>query len=333
MLKKIIVIFLSLIFALIIFELFLKYSPFKYGASPVKYDSQIGMWHKKNYIGYTIKECYKTKYKFNSKGLPSSIYKYDLNKKDVILLGDSYIEAIMVQNKNIIHNALAKEFHGKYNFLNYGLSSTSPVQQFIILKDKVNLYNTKYIIQFIQLEGDLMDVNSKNLSLLARPKVFMNFKDLNHYQIIPPRNETFYDYVGDILDNYQLYTFIKKLLYYIKDNIISKNNQSSIKVIPKKNKELFNNWLFLEGAIHQTNKYIKILNGNIKYKVIVNSKNNKNKIKIKNFLENEGIEFIFLDDMLEINNIRYTIFKCDGHWDDELHKNIAKMIKNSGFIK
>jgi hypothetical protein len=92
---KISIIFISSCFALISFELFLGFSPFEYGTSPVEYDKEIGMWHKKNYKGSAISECYNTKYIFNEEGLPNSIHNYDTSKRDVILLGASFVEAML----------------------------------------------------------------------------------------------------------------------------------------------------------------------------------------------------------------------------------------------
>ena len=333
MLKKLIIVLLSSIFALISFELFLKYSPFEYGASPVEYDKQIGMWHKKEFENYTIKECYKTKYIFDKQGLPSSINEYDGTKKDVVILGDSYIEAIMVKNENIIHNSLSKEFNNKYNFMNYGLSGSGPTQQFVILKNKINLKNTKYLIQFIGLEGDLNDVDSKNLGSLARPKVYVEFDSLDEYKIIPPRIKTMYDSIGDLLGDYQIYFFIKKSLYYLRDNILSKKDNTIKKTINKKVEIDFSkNWLYLKGAIHQINKYIKSTNINIKYKIIITSENEKNKMILKKFLDTENIEFIFLNDTAKSMNIELKSFECDGHWNDDTHRNIAKIIKEVKLI-
>lgn len=334
MIKKITIGILAFILSLVSFEIFLTYSPFFLGASPAIYDKQIGMWHKKNFENYTIKECYKTKYIFDENRLPKSIFNYDKSKEDVILLGDSFIEAVMVKNENIIHNSLAKEFDGKYNFLNYGLSASSPTQQFVILKEKVELSNTKYVIQFIGLEGDLMDVDKKNLGSLARPKVYVEFEDLNHYKIIPPRSKTMYDTVGDLLGNYQMYFFIKRALYYIKDNIISK--KKTIKEqdnISNKDMDMTKNWLYLKGAIHQIKEIIKKNNANTEYKVIITSDSIKNQLIMKKFLDNEHIEYIFLKDLAKKMNLDLESFKCDKHWNDLTHQNIAKIIKSIELIK
>ena len=348
MLKKITIITIASFFALILFEIFLKYSPFEYGTSPVIYDKEIGMWHKKNFSGYTIKECYKTKFIFDNKGLPKSIYNYDKNKKDIVILGDSLIEAIMVKNKNIIHNSLAKEFNNKYNFLNYGLSGSSPVQQFIILKNKIDLSNVKYVIHFVNLDGDLRDVDKKNLNKLARPKVYIEFKTLNDYKIIPPRKKNLYDTFGDLLGDYQIYFFIKKSLYYIQNNILKTQHQihnkkdisiSHIKDTTTSKHSLINmqklskNWLYLQGAIHQIKKYIKSINNKTIYKIIVISKNSKNIEIIKKFLNKEKIEFVILNEIANKTGISLNGFSCDKHWNDKTHQQIAKLIKDIKFIK
>ena len=330
MLLKVIIILTSSLFSLVFFEFFLENSPFENGTSPVEYDSQIGMWHKKSFEGYTVKECYKTKYKFNKEGLPSSIYKHSPAKENVAILGDSYIEGIMVKNENIIHNSLAKEFNNKYNFMNYGLSGSSPVQQFIILKDKINLKNTKYVIQFINLEGDLLDVDSKNLNSLARPKVYVEFDSMDKYKINPPRAKTLYDNIGDFLGDYQIYTFIKKSIYYFKESISIKKEQKTDKEEGKK--DLSKNWLYLKGSIYQSNKLIKLMNPAAQYKIVINSNKNNNKLKLGGFLLEEGIQYIYLDDVLKKFKINLGGFSCDSHWNNSAHKDIAKVIKKIQFI-
>ena len=332
-LKKILIIFTSSIFALISFELFLRFSPFENGTSPMEYDKEIGMWHKKNHEGFIVKACYKRKYIFNEQGLPKNIYDYDTSKRDVILLGASYIEALMVENTNIIHNSLAKEFNGKYNFMNYALSGAGPTQEFIILKEKVNLENSKYVIQFIEIEGDLLDVDSNNLGTFARPKVYVEFDAIDEYQIIPPRDKKFLDVIGDFLGDYQIYTFIKTSLYHLKNNVFYQKGNSINKTIDNPQlKDLSKNWLYIKGAIHQVNKLIKSTSEKIEYKIIITSNNEQNKDILKEFLETENIDFIFLNDLVESMGIELKSFECDGHWNDETHRNIAKVIKESAFI-
>jgi len=332
-LKNFTIIVISSLLALIFFEFFLKNSPFEYGISAAEYDKEIGMWHKKNFENYIVEACYKTKYSYNELGLPSNIDPYDPNKKDVIILGDSFIEARMVKNENIIHNSSAKEFNYKYNFMNYGLFGSGPTQQLVILQKKIDLNNTKYVIQFIELEGDLLDVDSKNLSSMARPKVFVEFDNLDKYTIIPPRERTLYDTVSDKLSYYQIYPFIKRTIYSLKNALLDKKVEPIEKHdILTKEIDLSKNWLYLKGAIYQIDKLIKSVNSEIKYKVIIRSKSKKNKAIIKKFLNKQNIKFIFLDEVAESMNIKLEGFSCDNHWNDKAHQDVAKIIKNTGFI-
>ncbi len=330
MIKKIIFISILPIIVLISFEIFLRYSPYMYGTSPVIYDKDIGMWHKSNYSGYTVQDCYKNRYIFNKLGLPKNIYKYDTNKKDVILLGDSFVEALMIKNRNIIHNSLAKEFNHKYNFLNYGLFGTTTIQHAMILKDKVNLNRVKYILHFVNIEDDLFEIKTQNSTTLSRPKINIKFKTLNNYTIIYPREKRFYDTVSDILGNYQLYTFSKKSIRYLLDFI--KNSNKNIDVNSSESIEDFTKeWLSLKGGIYLINKYAK--SHKIKYRVIVSSTNRKNKNIIKDFLNREKIKYIFLDEAAKKMNIKITLYNCDNHWDDKAHQQIAKIVKKFKLIE
>ena len=331
MFKKLFIMFISGILALISFELFLKYSPFEYGVSPIVYDKTIGVWHKKNFQDTWIKECYRTPYYFDENGFIKSQTKYDKDKKDVVILGDSFIEALMVKNENILHNALSSEFSNKYNFINLGLSDSSPTQQFVILKDKANLKNTKYVIQFINLENDLLDVDNANANSMGRPRVYLEFNNnIDNFKIIPPREQTMYDKIADILGEYQMYVYIKKLMYYLKSKVTG-DVPIKTSVDENSNLDLTKNWLYLNGALHQINKTLK--EKNIKYKIIIITESKKYKKKVEEFLTEKKIDFIFLNDEVKKRNIELKTFKCDGHWDDETHRNIARVIKNLGLVE
>jgi hypothetical protein len=323
-------IILAFISAVIMFELFLSYSPYDLGTSAVEYDSTIGMWHKKNYTGKTVKECYSNEYSFDEQGRPKSIFEYDKKREDVILLGDSFTEAIMVRNDAIIHNSLAKEYHHKYNFLNYGLSDTSPVQQFIILKSKVDLSHVKYVIQIINLDSDLKDVDSKYQRPLSRPRVYIDFKDIDMYKIIPPRKQTLYDKFGDMVGDLQMYFYLKKGLYYFNDKLTATKKGG---LIDQNKTDMSKSWLYLTGAIHQENKYLKEKDSKIVYKLVINAKLVENKRIIEEFLKREKIDFIFTDELFSKQGMEIKSYPCDKHWNEETHANVAKALHAIDFIQ
>ena len=317
---------LTTLLALLSFNIFLHYSPFYYSVSPVIYDKDIGIWHKKNYANYAAQSCYKNLYTFNKQGLPITTYPYALTKKDIILLGDSFIEAIMIKNKNIIHNSLAKEYHNQYNFLNYGLSATNPIQQYNILKNKVNLKRVHTVLHFINLENDLEGILDRNRGKFSRAKVYMEFKSLDNFTIIPPRQESYIDSITDELGNFQIYFFLKRVLYYIKNNI-TKKDKTKINLIKK---DLTKNWLYLNGSLYQSKKLLETYK--IHYKIVIFSSNKQDKAIIKKFLDRESIDFIFLNEIATKMNIKLEPFPCDEHWNNQTHQNIAKILKDINFI-
>lgn len=313
------IIFFSLISAIIAFEFFLRYTPFSYGISPVQYDQEIGMWHKKKFTGKIINECYSTEYSFDDKGLIKSQDSYDPNKEDVIIVGDSYTEALMVKNENIIHNQLSRLYSHNYNFLNYSLSGTSPIQHLAILKYKADLSHTKKVIQFINLDTDLYEVDPKNLDPLSRPKVFLNAISLDQYEWIVPANKTFKMTLIDILGDYEMYIFTKKLIISLKDYFHKPINVSSDSI---RNTPPPYNWLLLKTALFQTALHIKKISPHTEYEIIIVSEEPKNIQYLGKFLNDNKIKYLLLNDKGPF----LQSFPCDGHWNDLTHQKIAQYL-------
>ncbi len=328
MLKRFFIFLSAMIFAVILFELFLQFSPFSLGIAPVIYDKDIGRWHKKNFSARWIRECYNTEYFFNDKGLIKNNYEYKKNKKDIVILGDSYIEAKMVKNKNIIHNALYQIYNGKYNILNYGLAATSPTQQFVILQKKVNFQNTKEVIHFINMDKDIYECDKRTHNLSMRPAVFLEFTDLENYRVLAPKKEDTKERIRDFLSQFELYTLLARTKAYIED-IGVKEDTKQEKLIEKE--DLSYNWLQIKGAIYQTKKLLK--DRDIEYKIIIYGANERLKNKLMTFLTKKKIDFYDLYLLAKKYKLPLEGYPCDGHWNDKSHNNIAKIIKNENIIQ
>ncbi len=328
--KKNILTLISIFFlSLISFGYYLKFSPFAYPDTQVEYDAKIGMWHKKNFTGVIAEECYRNSYEFDAKGMLKSTYNYDSKKKDVILLGDSYLENLMLESENRIHNLLAKQFNNKYNFLNYGLAGSSPVEQLVILKEKVNLNSAKYVLHLVTLWNDLKGVNAKNLDPLARPKVYIDFKTLDDYTLFPPRKKNLYDGIGDVISGFGAYYFLVNSLYYIRD-IIEPEKKTKDSDMDNKH-DLPKNWLQLKGAIYQTNKHI--IEYGVEYKIVISSKHEENGKKFAEFLNKQNIDYILLDKYVKEKKLELESFSCDNHWNAKTLLRISKLIQKVGLIR
>jgi hypothetical protein len=332
-LKKISFVIFVIFITVVSFEFFLRYSPFSSGISPVEYDKDIGMWHKKDFESYLVKECYKNLYNFDTFGRVSNSYKYDKNKKDIVILGDSQIEALMVKNDKIIHNSLHKEFDGKYNVLNYGLSGTGPAQQYQILKNKVDLSNTNTILHFVFLENDLNDGDPKNLTGANRPKVYMKFTDIENYEVIKPKRYDTKEKIRDFLGQFELYAYIQKTYKFYSEVFKSKEHNTS-KIFLSDNDAY--KWNQLMGAIYQMQKIAT--RKNITYNIIIFSEdeflNNdvKNVKKLKFFLNRFTIKELDITPFLQIKAQTSEIgFECDAHWNSTTHEDLAKYITKELF--
>ncbi len=321
--KKFTVIF-SIVLAFVLFEFFLRYSPFTLGAEPIVYDKDLGLWHKKNFSSRWLQGCYDTKFYFDNKGFVKNSYEYNKEKKDIVLLGDSYIEALMVHNENIIHNSLYRLYKGKYNFLNHAMAATSPVQQLVILQKKSSLENVKEVVHFINMDKDIYEGDSIGYDKTSmNPTVFLDFSDFEHYKVIPPRDSTKKDKIKASLSDFEIYSLLTRIRAYIKNKKKEKSKESHNK--SREVEDLSHNWLQIKGAIYQIKKLLK--KRNIEYKVIVYGRNRALKKRLMLFLSEQKIDFYDLYKLMKKHNLSLEAYPCDKHWNDKSHQNIAKMIK------
>ena len=318
--------------AVISFEFFLTYSPFSGGISPVRYDPDIGMWHKENFSSVYTKDCYSTRYSFDERGLVKNDYQFAPDKPDVAVLGDSYIEALMVENKSILHNNLYREYDGQFNFLNFSLGGTSPTQHFEILKKMVQLDRTKYLIEFISLDPgwgrDLEEVDPEGFDWSNRPLIHLKFSTLDQFEIIKPPSKDLKETIREILANFELYGYLKKSLKYYGKKFSAEEQDSSSPEIPYGSRDWSANWLQLKGAVYQINKLLRA--NQIGHMVVIFSPDRKHNEVLSNFLREYEIASIDLVGELEKMqiNLDSITFKCDGHWTDKTHRLFASIIKS-----
>jgi len=331
--KFILIIIFSFILSIILFEFFLKLSPFSFGVTPMVYDKDIGMWHKKNYSNYLISDCYKNKYFFDSSGRVKNNYKYDDTKKDIIIIGDSKIEGLQVENQSVVHNALYREIQGQYNVLNYGLAGTGPAQHLEILKNKVDLTNTKTLLHFVFLENDLNDSDPNNLDGVNRPKVYLDFKDNMTFDVIKPKKYDFKEKLRDFIGNFEIYVYLKKTFYYYK-TIFFDTRQAETSNKDRKMHYTISNEKFkfkqLQGAIYQINKLA--LDYDFSYHIFFFSSFEKKgfndyKNKLISFLSDININNINILPYLNDLEKKHALdFSCDPHWNKKTHQDLAKYL-------
>ena len=330
--KKTSITFASMALAVLFFELFLRFSPFSSGVSPVRYDKDIGMWHKRNFSGTMRSECYDNRYYFNAEGILKNSYDYDGNKSNIVILGDSYIEALMVPNANIIHNQLYNLIGGRFNVLNYGLSGTAPTQHLQILKSKVDLNKVKVLIHFVNLDQDLNDVDPANFLSISRPKVHLQFIDNNTYSIIYPRPYDKKEMLRDFLGHFELLAYTKKVIYFFRNVLMvefsnkAHGDIASEDVDPKCSMTIDSKWENLTGSMYQIKKISDEFN--FDYVVIAKFDAPENKSRFSSYLTHHSIPYMDVISALSQAGVDISMlgFDCDSHWNSQTHRDVASAV-------
>ena len=280
-----------------------------------------------------------------------------INKNnDFLLIGDSYVQGMCVQNKDNL-NSQFKKF--SYNTNSLAVGGNGPLLELATFKEYRNQYDYNSIILFITPGNDYLDLSNeiKNetlLNYLNNKNFNQNLKDEENKKIkISILNSFFGNKTKRFLnDIFSVYHFnLKSLVNSIEDLT--------------KNKKIFKiNYYYLYDK--ELDKFfIKILdefisalkNEEKKFYVVFNSVNpdilypkSENAKKLKNLLLTEKLEI--LKDFLKTKEISYfdfnqylinkynednisNIFKrIDGHWDhytEEGFYEITKQINKNLF--
>jgi len=326
---------LILLTSIVVFELTLRFSLLSGGQASAVYDEKIGYWHKSNFTSQHTRDCYNVEYKFGEYGEISPQQPYNDELPNITLLGNSYLEAAMVENENIIHNSLYKKLNGKYNVLNFGLYGSNIFNQALIYQHKVPDYKEAYVMQFVNFIQAL-DYKQKESSPLSRQLVEGSFEQGKTVAKITREFNTI-ELIRDILGYTEFYEHALTSIATIKSLRTSKKPQESKTktktveplIIIKRNRSQ-KQWQQLKSGIRYMQT--QALNKGSEYIAIVYSGNAFKKTNLVgdfiNWLENEEIKYINLDEEITKYSIENYGFSCDFHWNDEVHQTIGTILAN-----
>jgi len=312
--KKALII-LSLFFSILtLFEVYLRHSPFLGEISPVIYDSDLGMWHKKDFTGYISHDCYAARYQFDKNGLVKNLFPYNHQKPDIILLGDSYLEALMVKEASQLQNVLTQLLAATYNVLNYGLSGSSFIEHYLILNKKVNFKNTALVVHLVTLDNMLGRFFMGEPGPYPRPKATAIFENNGLVAITPPPAYSWKEKFRDFIGNFALYGYIKKFLYYFADV-----SPVDLKV----DGSMLNRFYAAARKIH-----LFLQQKNIRYIQLFYTENKTLSQEWGHFLEQEHIEYVDLAVAFSQKNIApaHLHYSCDEHWNELAHESLAHIV-------
>ena len=281
--------------------------------------------------------------------------KMDNIVNDFLLIGDSYVQGMCVNNKNNL-NAQFK----KHNYIttNLGMAGNGPLLEYATFKEYQNEYEYQDIILFITPDNDFYDLsNEKKNKILMKYINEENFtqkikeNELSKIEVI---NSYFGKKTERIFNDFlSIYHFNLKELGNTLEKIFKKENLTSN--VPNYLEDDLIDLLFLRilngfnnDAKNKNKKFYVVFNGLNPDILYPNTKNENelNKIYIKNklkklkiYLNKNNIPYYDFNEYIIKNynkaNITTLFKKINGQWDHYTEKGFLELTKkiNTELIK
>ena len=281
--------------------------------------------------------------------------KMDNIVNDFLLIGDSYVQGMCVNNKNNL-NAQFK----KHNYIttNLGMAGNGPLLEYATFKEYQNEYEYQDIILFITLDNDFYDLsNEKKNKILMKYINEENFtqkikeNELSKIEVI---NSYFGKKTERIFNDFlSIYHFNLKELGNTLEKIFKKENLTSN--VPNYLEDDLIDLLFLRilngfnnDAKNKNKKFYVVFNGLNPDILYPNTKNEnefnrifiKDKLKkLKIYLNKNNIPYYDFNEYIIKNynkaNITTLFKKINGQWDHYTEKGFLELTKkiNTELIK
>ena len=281
--------------------------------------------------------------------------KMDNTVNDFLLIGDSYVQGMCVNNKNNL-NAQFK----KHNYIttNLGMAGNGPLLEYATFKEYQNEYEYQDIILFITLDNDFYDLsNEKRNKILMKYINEENFtqkikeNELSKIEVI---NSYFGKKTERIFNDFlSIYHFNLKELRNTLEKIFKKENLTNN--VPNYLEDNLIDLLFLQilngfnnDAKNKNKKFYVVFNGLNPDILYPNTENEKelNRIyikkkikKLKIYLNKNNIPYYDFNEYIIKNynktNITTLFKKINGQWDHYTEKGFLELTKkiNTELIK
>ena len=281
--------------------------------------------------------------------------KMDNTVNDFLLIGDSYVQGMCVNNKNNL-NAQFK----KHNYIttNLGMAGNGPLLEYATFKEYQNEYEYQDIILFITLGNDFYDLsNEKKNKILMKYINEENFtqkikeNELSKIEVI---NSYFGKKTERIFNDFlSIYHFNLKELGNTLEKIFKKENLTNN--VPNYLEDNLIDLLFLQilngfnnDAKNKNKKFYVVFNGLNPDILYPNTENEKelNRIyikdklkKLKIYLNKNNIPYYDFNEYIIKNynktNISKLFKKINGQWDHYTEKGFLELTKkiNTELIK
>lgn len=119
-----------------------------------------GYQHEPNSAYYINKTCLSTSFRFNSLGFRGLEHQKKSNKTRAIVIGDSYMEGLGVNEEDRLSSILEKKLNIPH--LNFGMAGKSPSEEYVIYDSVASKYEHDIVLWSLFPSNDLTDDNPAN---------------------------------------------------------------------------------------------------------------------------------------------------------------------------
>jgi len=322
---------IGMLLAVLVFALYLTLPPFRTGASQVFYNPVLGVWHRPNYSGVKIRSCYNNAYSFDEQGLRPGEQESGTNQ--IVVLGDSQMEATMLPDYNIFHNFLAHDLGHRWTVKNYGMAATAPVHQYVMLSSFIDLAQVTHVVQFVSLDNDLTESDPGEPSG-QRAKARLVFTDsMDRFELRYPPDYSVKERLADLMSRLELYAYTRGVFATVREHGKKWNRLFSEAGEGDGGRRTELRWLNLVGAVYQIRHLLK--KQGKQYLVIYWPVNGENGERFERELTRLGVAHIDLRQALKRSgaDMERLSFACDRHFNTATHAAIARIVVSSGFFE
>jgi hypothetical protein len=306
-------------------------------------------WHKPNLDVILKTSEYNVRFKTNSIGLRDNreLNKKSVNEKNIVVLGDSFIQAAQVDLEKTMCFILENKLNSlnsdkKYRIINLGISGSDPSYQRLFLEKNLYKFEPDVLLLFTYIGNDIITPNA-----FQRPNQSKVSKVINSFIANVQRFSKFFTFIvhkikmklyfplgrpcqpfdgepGDRSTNIFLKTYnneIKEAYLRYFDELLK------IKYICEKERTRF--ILFIVPTKEQVDpsKLKEVLNFfGIDEKLL---DTRKPKRIIGKFLKDNQVEYFDLLELLSrASKLKKTYFDLDSHWNEYGNKFVANIVYN-----
>ena len=272
------------------------------------------------------------------------------DKKNILLVGDSYVQGMCVNNKNNLNEQFKKY---NLNTSSLGVAGNGPLLEFATFKEYKLDFNLKSIVLFITPDNDFYDLSKeKNNKILKNYLNDDNFKqNLSNEQNRKRKIEILDGYFGNKTnrlwnDFFTVYHFNLKQVGNLIEDLFKKKNLSSDEYLYLQSQEIDELFIkILDRFVEETKK------DNINFYVIFNSVTpdilypksidqkkfnklvNDKIILIKSHLKKQNVNFFDFNNYLITNysekNISEIFKNINNRWDHYTNKGFSILTKET----